>query len=292
MNGTTTKYLTAPLFGMSRVIAELTSSLNIQATYVYGGQQLLKEEPTYNNRSHDLYLLSDGIVGSITHATDNGGSVKDEYGYDAFGIRSTIIDTSSSHGHYGYTGQEYDEEAGLLYLRARYYDPRIGRFISADPFWGRLEEPASQNRYVYVKSNPLIYTDPSGLDWFRPDGHPYMAGREGTIIEPGPNGVGKYVDDYVPGGHTFASMHDNFVGSMTELGLPDWLVNIPSMAPAYLAALATETADSILGLFGFESSHKLEHDYVNDVSFGLTIRAGSASSSPGMFSAGVDSICN
>jgi RHS repeat-associated protein len=129
VNGTTTKYLTAPLFGMSRVVAELNDNLSLRATYVYGGEQLLKEEPTSGNRGHDVYLLSDGIVGSITHATDNAGQVKDEYDYD-----------------YGYTGQEYDEEAGLLYLRARYYDPHIGRFLSADPFWGRLEEPASQNR--------------------------------------------------------------------------------------------------------------------------------------------------
>jgi RHS repeat-associated protein len=164
VNGTTTKYLTAPVFGMSRVVAELNDNLSLKATYVYGGQQLLKEEPTASNRDHDVYLLSDGIVGSITHVTDSSGQVKDEYDYDAFGIRSTTSQTSNSHGHYGYTGQEYDAEAGLLYLRARYYDPQIGRFISADPFWGRLEEPASQNRYAYVHNNPLLYTDPLGLD--------------------------------------------------------------------------------------------------------------------------------
>jgi RHS repeat-associated protein len=82
-------------------------------------------------------------------------------------VRTELSQTSNSHGHYGYTGQEYDEEAGLLYLRARYYDPNIGRFISADPFWGRLEEPASQNRYAYVHNNPLVYADPSGLDSIR-----------------------------------------------------------------------------------------------------------------------------
>jgi RHS repeat-associated protein len=68
--------------------------------------------------------------------------VKDEYDYDAFGIRSTTSQTSNSHGHYGYTGQEYDAEAGLLYLRARYYDPHMGRFISADPFLGICNDPA------------------------------------------------------------------------------------------------------------------------------------------------------
>ena len=45
VSGTTTRYLTAPLFGMSRVLAELDTAMNFKATYVYGGHQLLKEEP-------------------------------------------------------------------------------------------------------------------------------------------------------------------------------------------------------------------------------------------------------
>ena len=104
-------------------------------------------------------------MGSITHAVDNSGLIKNEYSYDAFGIRTSLTTMPSvSYGHYGYTGQEYDGETGLLYLRARYYDPTIGRFISADPFWGRLDQPASQSRYAYVHNSPLIYTDPTGHD--------------------------------------------------------------------------------------------------------------------------------
>jgi len=57
-----------------------------------------------------------------------------------------------------------DAESGLLYLRARYYDPSIGRFISADPYLGRMAEPVTQNRYIYVQNNPLLYIDPNGLD--------------------------------------------------------------------------------------------------------------------------------
>ena len=156
---------TAPHFGMSRVLAELDTSMNFRATYVYGGHQLLKEEPVAGNRGEDLFLLADGIVGSVTHAAVGpNGQIKNEYAYDAFGIRTALTTVpSASHGHYGYTGQEYDAETGLLYLRARYYDPTLGRFISADPYWGRLNEPASQNRYAYVHNNPLMYTDPSGL---------------------------------------------------------------------------------------------------------------------------------
>ncbi len=83
------------------------------------------------------------------------------YSYDAFGAR--IAPTPATTGRYGYTGGEIDTETGLVYLRARYYDPTLGRFISPDPFLGRLAEPITQNRYVYVKNNPLGLVDPSGL---------------------------------------------------------------------------------------------------------------------------------
>jgi len=127
VDGTTTHYLTANLFGYSHVLAELDSNLNIQATYVYAGNSLLKEEPVANDRNQDLYLLSSGTVGSITHATDINGQIKNQYNYDAFGTRTDVSANSSSHKHYGYTGEETDAETGLIYLRARYYDPESPR---------------------------------------------------------------------------------------------------------------------------------------------------------------------
>ncbi|WP_379143213.1 polymorphic toxin-type HINT domain-containing protein, partial [Paenibacillus sp. sgz500992] len=51
---------------------------------------------------------------------------------------------------------------GLYYLRARYYDPSIGRFLNEDTVEGQIDNPLSQNLYTYVSNNPLIYTDPTG----------------------------------------------------------------------------------------------------------------------------------
>ncbi|MFD3262341.1 RHS repeat-associated core domain-containing protein, partial [Paenibacillus lentus] len=62
----------------------------------------------------------------------------------------------------------------MQYLRARYYNPEIGRFLTEDTYRGWLEDPQSLNLYVYVGNNPLIYTDPSGH--FR---NPIEAWREG-----------------------------------------------------------------------------------------------------------------
>jgi len=63
---------------------------------------------------------------------------------------------------YKYTGQEEDPETGLYYYNARYYDPILGRFISADSIVGNPRDPQDLNRYTYANNNPLKYTDPTG----------------------------------------------------------------------------------------------------------------------------------
>jgi filamentous hemagglutinin len=61
-----------------------------------------------------------------------------------------------------FTGQVKDEETGLYYYGARYYDPELGRFIQADTIIPDLDNPQSYNRYAYTLNNPLRYTDPTG----------------------------------------------------------------------------------------------------------------------------------
>jgi RHS repeat-associated protein len=63
---------------------------------------------------------------------------------------------------YRYTGQQSDADSSMYYLRARYYEPSTGRFITRDPKKGELENPNSLNPYVYCENNPIRYTDPSG----------------------------------------------------------------------------------------------------------------------------------
>jgi len=62
---------------------------------------------------------------------------------------------------YGYTG-EWTDASGLVYLRARYYSPMDGRFLSKDAWPGIVQQPLSQNRWGYVDNNPIRYFDPSG----------------------------------------------------------------------------------------------------------------------------------
>ena len=62
-----------------------------------------------------------------------------------------------------FTGEQMDDKTGLIYLRARYYDPNVGRFISKDPFAGFTSDVQSLNRYAYVGNNPVNYIDSTGL---------------------------------------------------------------------------------------------------------------------------------
>lgn len=80
---------------------------------------------------------------------------------DEFGVSTQ---TSGSSGQpFGYTGEQRDGETGFVYLRARLYDPQIGRFVQRDPFAGMAGDPLSLHRYAYVQNNPVNYIDPSGL---------------------------------------------------------------------------------------------------------------------------------
>lgn len=110
-----------------------------------------------------MQTLNDGMYyachqdeqGSTAYITKDGEAVENSYVYDAFGnvlerkegIRNDIL----------YRGQQYDQEAGQYYLRARYYNPVIGRFIQEDTYRGD-----ELNLYAYCGNNPVMYYDPSG----------------------------------------------------------------------------------------------------------------------------------
>ncbi|NEQ99797.1 MAG: hypothetical protein F6K30_24355 [Cyanothece sp. SIO2G6] len=113
------------------------------------------------HRGDDTYFYHVDGLGSTRLLTDIDGAVTDRYWYDAYGeLISSLGDTENS---YLYTGEQFDEALGEYYLRARYYDPDSGRFVSRDPFEGFLTDPLSLAKYPYVHGNPVNSTDPSGL---------------------------------------------------------------------------------------------------------------------------------
>ena len=143
----------ASLYG--DVILETDASGNTLAAYVLGGAELLSQ-----NRGGTIRYYLQDAQGNIRTLTDASGSITDTYAYTAFG--ETLSHSGASVNPYLYTGQQFDALTGLYSLRARYYDPALGRFLSRDPAEPLLTAPHELNRYVYVADNPLNAADPSG----------------------------------------------------------------------------------------------------------------------------------
>lgn len=70
--------------------------------------------------------------------------------------------TENVNNPFTYAGYQYDNESGLFYLNARYYDPVTARFITEDTYLGDKYDPLSLNLYTYCQNEPLMYIDPSG----------------------------------------------------------------------------------------------------------------------------------
>ncbi|MBI5414453.1 hypothetical protein HZA38_02970 [Candidatus Peregrinibacteria bacterium] len=97
--------------------------------------------------------------------TDISGNVLEVIDYYPFG-ESRIDEKSTTYANdYTFTGKELDEDTKLYYYEARYYNPKIARFVSQDPWEGDLKDPQSLNKYAYVRNNPLKYVDQTGRDY-------------------------------------------------------------------------------------------------------------------------------
>jgi len=136
------------------------------------------------------YYLGDHL-GSTRKVMDEGEPPAVAYSaeYEPFGKPYNV---QGVEGH-RYTGEKHDDPTGLVYLRARQYDPELGRFVSADPLLGSLSTPQTQNRYAYVANNPLAYVDATGLDhnvirgYGVPSGCSFSNSRLCSVAESWPN---------------------------------------------------------------------------------------------------------
>jgi RHS repeat-associated protein len=109
-----------------------------------------------------FYYYHTDHLDSTNVMTDRSGNVVQHYEYATFGQTSYQNNTSAFPLSNRYTGQTDDDETGLYYYGARYYDPQLGRFIQPDTNVQSPDNPQTLNRYAYCGNNPLNYTDPSG----------------------------------------------------------------------------------------------------------------------------------
>jgi len=146
VDSVTTTYILDIATPLTMVLTETTGSDTI--LYLHGLGLVAQSDGTTTE-----YFSQDGL-GSVRQMLDSSGDVMMAQTFDPYGNRYAIDGLDET--LYGYSG-EYTDESGMLYLRARYYNPSQGRFFQPDP--SRLES----NPYQYSFSNPVRYIDPSGL---------------------------------------------------------------------------------------------------------------------------------
>ncbi len=121
-----------------------------------------------NSSKTELRFLHKDHLGSVTTITAENGSIVEDLSYQAFGDRrnsdwsDATTPLSSETSHHGFTGHEHLDDLGLIHMNARLYDPKLGRFMTADTVIPTKDNLEAFNRYTYVYNNPLSLTDPSG----------------------------------------------------------------------------------------------------------------------------------
>ena len=101
------------------------------------------------------YHYASDEMGSITHVTDEEGNILNRYEYDAWG--NLTAEEEQVPNHFKYTGEQFDAITQQYYLRARFYNPALARFMQEDTYRGD-----GLNLYAYCANNPVRYVDPSG----------------------------------------------------------------------------------------------------------------------------------
>ncbi|QEG23137.1 putative Ig domain-containing protein [Mariniblastus fucicola] len=152
-DGEQTRFLwTSALGQLPEVIAEYGDGEALQFVYGSGRDEIIVDGEQYSVHSDRL--------GSTRLITDESGATINEYSYDVWG--ELLDSTEGIENGYQYTGGYFDEASETTYLRARYLDNDTARFVSVDPFEGRLTDPQSLHRYQYAHQNPLTFVDPTG----------------------------------------------------------------------------------------------------------------------------------
>ncbi|MBX9680524.1 MAG: RHS repeat-associated core domain-containing protein, partial [Gemmataceae bacterium] len=162
------------------VWADLTSAGAVSARYTRG--DIVDQVFARMDASGNAYWLLTDRMGSVRDVIDSTGTVKNHINYDGFG--NIVSETDASfRGRYAWTGRELDAETGLQYNRARYYDPKTGRWTSQDPLGF---DAGDANLYRYVKNQSVSFADPSGLDrYFVMDfpGHAFLLVDNWSFID-------------------------------------------------------------------------------------------------------------
>jgi len=137
---------------------EALSGLSCRYTY---GLDLISQTRLEGGTPETWYYGYDGHGSVRTLVDASSGTITDSYDYDAYGMLLSSS-SGSTPNNYRYSGEQWDQDLGAYYLRARYYKHETGRFWTMDTFEGNQQDPLSLHKYLYCAGNPVNMTDPSG----------------------------------------------------------------------------------------------------------------------------------
>ena len=141
------------------VLAEYDQDGVLLAEYIYAnGHQVAKVERLAGVDTFRFFHPDH--LGTALVITDEVGDQDWRGEYFPFGEEYSSQGTPN---RYRFVERETDQATGLSYMHARYYNARLGRFMSIDPVGGRVEDSQSWNRYSYVQNSPVRFVDPTGM---------------------------------------------------------------------------------------------------------------------------------
>lgn len=152
VNGEKTVYV----WDGDQVVMELSKGGAVQKRYIRGNDLVYADK---GENTEKTYYVTD-MHGNVVQLLDESGNVTKTYEYDSFG--NEVKPEKKDENPYRYCGEYYDKETEEVYLRARYYEPSVGRFITRDTYTGESDEPLSLHLYTYCENDGVNAWDPSG----------------------------------------------------------------------------------------------------------------------------------
>ena len=152
VNGEKTVYV----WDGDQVVMELSKGGAVQKRYIRGNDLVYADK---GENTEKTYYVTD-MHGNVVKLLDESGNVTKTYEYDSFG--NEVKPEKKDENPYRYCGEYYDKETEEVYLRARYYEPSVGRFITRDTYTGESDEPLSLHLYTYCENDGVNMVDPSG----------------------------------------------------------------------------------------------------------------------------------
>ena len=210
------------------------------------------------NGSEEIRYLQKDHLGSIDVITNEFGEVIQEMSFDPWGLRRSatlwtpldldeLIDFDHTITTRGFTGHEMLDEVGLIHMNGRVYDPRLARFLQADPVLQFPDHTQSYNRYSYVLNNPLKYSDPSG--YVIPIVVGIVAGalELGAIATAVAVGVASFAQTLILGGSFSDALKAGVVSGVTSFAFSQIGDHFQGVAEANGTAAAAQMAELGMG---------------------------------------------